>query len=177
LNCGFFARSHSALRVRAEPERAAVLTDDRRRGDLRRRGAERDARHLHCARGLDGREREVEVAGRDDDLGALGDELLGVGRGRRLVGLRVDPLHLQLLAEDAAGGVDLVDAKLEELARLQVVRAKDAGLRGGDADQDGVGLSARKSANRCRECHSRDGHNRHRYARPTACRAQNPHVA
>src|SRR5262249_14658509 len=135
-------RHRRTLGVGAESHRAAVRPDDRGRRDLRRRCAEGDARDVLRASRVDRREGEVEVARCDDRDRSLRDELVCIRRRRRLVGLGVDPFDLDLLAEDAACLVDLVDPHLEQLTRLEVVRREDAGLRRRDADQNRVCAAA-----------------------------------
>ncbi len=81
----------------------------------------------------------VEVA--DDELDAVADELVGDRDALLGIGDVVARLDLDLLAENAAGGVDVGGGLIDPLGQLRAERGVGAGDRAGDADLD-VGLSA-----------------------------------
>ena len=122
-------------------------------------------RHLH-----DGR-RQVDVAGREDDLRPLGDELV---RARRrdgaVVSLRVAGLDHQLVAEDAPLLVDLGDPDLRRRERRRVEGLHRALAVVGPADDDRLLRRRRMGASgRGRgEDERRSGDEGERPARPRA---------
>jgi hypothetical protein len=79
---------------------------------------------------------EVVVGGDDEEVGAV-LHLFGAGLGRLLaLGLGVADGELDLPAEQAAGGVDLVDLQLGGAEARLVVGAHPAALGDGEADLD-----------------------------------------
>ena len=72
----------------------------------------------------------------DDELDAVADEL--VGDRNALFGIRnvVPRLDLELLAENAAALVDILDGLLDSLGQLGAERCVCAGDRPRDADLD-----------------------------------------
>ena len=113
-------------------------------GDLRvgRRGGD----HQNAVVGIDfrGRDRHARVEVTDHELHAVADELVrhrnALLRIRNVVAL----LERDLLAENAAGGVDVVNSLLSAVGQLSAESGVRAGDRSGDAELDlGVG-SARK---------------------------------
>ncbi len=87
------------------------------RGDLGRRGADRDVRDAGILEGLRRREHGVGVGVADERLDlVLLDELLGgLGRHAHVVLAVVDD-EVDRLAEDAARGVDLLDGEQRTIA-------------------------------------------------------------
>ena len=82
------------------------------------------------------RRAEVVVAGHDDEIGALVDHLeAGLG-ALGAVGLGVGGDHFDLLAEQAARLVDLVDADHRRILGRLVIGLHEARGRGGEADDD-----------------------------------------
>ena len=76
----------------------------------------------------------VEVA--DDELDAVADELVGDRDALLGIGNVVALLDLDLLAEDAAGLVEVVGRLSDALGQLRAERGVRAGDRTGDADLD-----------------------------------------
>ena len=140
-------RHGDSLGVRPLAHRAAGLTDGVGVRHDRRGGAERHAEDLGLHGGLQGGESEVEVAGRDDHVRALVDQLPGVRAGSRAIRLGIEPLDLELpAAEDAAVLVDLLEAHLQHLGALPVVGLERTALRRRDPHDDRLAAVAPAAA-------------------------------
>ena len=72
----------------------------------------------------------------DDELHAVADELVGDRHALLRIGDVVARLDHELLAEDAAGLVDVLRRLLDALGQLGAERGVGAGDRAGDADLD-----------------------------------------
>ena len=105
-------------------------------GDLRvgrRRGDEQ-----HAVVGIDfgGRNGDAGVEVADDELDAVADELVGDRHALLRIGDVVALLDRDLLAEDAAGLVDVLGRLRDAVGQLRAERGVRAGDRTGDADLD-----------------------------------------
>ena len=72
----------------------------------------------------------------DDELDAVADELVGDRHAFLRVGAVVAGRQHDLLAEDAAGGVDVSDRLLDAVLELRAEGGAAAGDRAGDAQLD-----------------------------------------
>ena len=139
---------------RGVPHRQRELLVAERPGAVERvGGAHRDAHDSGILRLAAGRAAEVEVAGRDDQLRALVDQLDRGVADRDRVGLAVDVEKAHLLAEQAARVVDLLDRDLRALEPGLVERRLHAGQADSAADQDfRARLTRRGEHPRQRQC-------------------------
>ena len=81
-------------------------------GDLRVGGGRRDHQDAVLLIDFRGRDGDARVEVADDELDAVADELVGDRDALLGIGDVVADLERDLLAEDAAGGVDVVDGLL-----------------------------------------------------------------
>ena len=72
----------------------------------------------------------------DDEFDAVADEFVGDRNALLGIGNVVARFDLDLLAENAAGGVDVGDGLRDSLGQLRAERRVGAGDRTGDADLD-----------------------------------------
>ena len=84
----------------------------------------------------------------DDELHAVADELVGDRDAFLGIGAVVADAERDLLAEDAAGGVDVLDGLLGAVLELRAEGGAAAGDRAGDAELDlgrgGAGADQRR---------------------------------
>ena len=92
----------------------------------------------HAVVGVDfgGRDRHAGVEVADDEFDAVADELVGDRNALLGIGNVVALLDLDLLAENAAGLVEVVGGLRDALRQLRAERSVRAGDRTGDADLD-----------------------------------------
>src|SRR5262245_30776480 len=72
----------------------------------------------------------------DDEFHAVADELVGDRHAFFRVGAIVAGVQLDLLSEDAAGGVDVLDRLLDAVLELRTEGGAAASERAGDAELD-----------------------------------------
>jgi hypothetical protein len=98
------------------------------------------------------RDRHARVEVPDEHLHAVADELVGDRDALLRVRLIVANLDDELLAEHAAGSVDVLDRLIDAVDELRAERSVRTRHRSGDADLDlGFGPSSRQEQHRHRE--------------------------
>src|SRR5579883_2336521 len=105
-------------------------------GDLRVGGGGRDLEDAVLLVDFRGRDGDAGVEVADHELDAVGGEFVGDGHAFLRVGAVVADLDHELLAEDAAGLVDVGDRLLGTLLELGAEGRVAAGHRAGDTDLD-----------------------------------------
>ena len=85
---------------------------------------------------LGGRHGDAGIEVADDELHAVADELVGDRHALLRIGHVVAELDGDLLADDAAGRVDVLDRLLGAVLELRAEGGVRAGDRAGDADLD-----------------------------------------
>jgi hypothetical protein len=106
-------------------------------GQFRRGGAGRQERNAGLLGERAERLHRIGIGIGDDGRRVLRDQNLALGGDGRRIGLGVDDDELELPAEHAAGGVDLLRLQLRAVDRRDVERGEIAGQVGrhGDADR------------------------------------------
>ena len=105
-------------------------------GDLRIGGGRRDRQDAVLLIDLGGRDGDAGIEVADDELHAVADELVGDRNAFLGIGAVVADATRDLLAEDAAGGVDVGDRLLGAVLELRAEGGAAAGDRAGDAHLD-----------------------------------------
>ena len=105
-------------------------------GDLRIGGGRRDHQHAVLLVDVGGRDGDAGIEMADDELHAVGDELVGDRHAFARVGAVVADVELDLLAENAALGIDVGHRLLDALPQLRAEGGRAAGHRPADADLD-----------------------------------------
>ena len=85
----------------------------------------------------------------DDEFYAVADEFVGDRNALFGIGAVIADVQLDLLAEDAAGGIDVFDRLLGPVLELGAERGAAAGEGAGDAKTQGAAPRSCRSESRC----------------------------